>query len=180
MMMMRTAADWLTPVKASGMAAYLIATLACAAMAVRSADKRVIRLASILCTLDLALLLDMAFDWRWKLYFSLKGRALSHNWYNERSEPQIAALVIIAAIMLVAAAWLGRRFAPIRGAPLAICGALLSVGCWLTEVVSLHATDAVLYHHSGPLMVVSFAWMLASAMTAAGILMAGRHAIHKS
>lgn len=178
---MRTVADWLTPVKASGMAAYLIATLACAAIAARSADKRVIRLASILCTLDLVLLLDITFDWRWKLYFSVKRLALSHNWYNEqRSEPQIAALVIIALALLAAAAWLGRRFAPIRGAPLAICGALLSIGCWLTEVVSLHATDAVLFRHAGPLMVVSFVWMLAGAMTAAGILMAGRHALDKS
>lgn len=172
-MTMRTASEWLTPVKASGMAAYLIAAVACASAAVRTADKRIVRLAGVLCALYTMLLLDIAFDWRWKLYDWLRSEAVSFRWYDQRSEPQIAALVAIGVAVLAAATSLGRRFAFARGAPLAICGGLLSIGCWLTEVVSLHASDAVLYRHVGPLLSVSFLWMLACAMTAAGILIAG-------
>jgi hypothetical protein len=171
-MMMRTVAQWLTPVKTSGMAAYFIASFACARSAARAAETRTRRLAAAICALDVGLLLDIAFNWRWKLYDSLKDDAVSLHWYDQRSELQIAALVALAVALIVAAGWLSRRFATVRGAPLVICGALLSVGCWLTEVISLHATDAVLYRQAGPLMVVSFIWMLACGMTAAGIMLA--------
>ena len=170
--MTRTVAEWLTPVKASGMAAYLIASAACAIGAARAADSRIRRLAAVLCILDIGLLLDIAFNWRWKLYNSLKGDAVNHPWYNQRSGPQMVVLLALAVALIVSAAWLSRRFASARGAPLAICGALLSIGCWLTEVISLHATDAILYRHIGPLMIISFVWILGCAMTAAGIAMA--------
>lgn len=172
-MMMRTPAEWLTPVKASGMAAYLVASLSCAAVAALATGRRVTRLAAVLCVLDLALLFDIAVDWRWKLYERLRRDAVSLHWYDQRSGPQMAALGCIAVALLIAGVWLGRRFASVRGAVLAIYGALLSIGCWLTEVVSLHAIDAMLYRRIASLMVVSFVWMLASLLTAVGILMAG-------
>jgi hypothetical protein len=171
-MLMRTAAEWLTPVRASGMAAYLTASVACAATVVRAADKRVVRLAALLCALDLALLFDIAADWRWKLYVRLRSDAVSHHWYNQRSGPQIIALLFVGVVLVAAAIWLGTRFASVRGARLAIFGGLLSVGCWLTEVISFHWTDAVLYRSAGPLMIVSFVWILACLMTAAGVLSA--------
>jgi hypothetical protein len=171
-MMMRTAIEWLTPVKASGMAAYLIAAASCGMTAVIAAGKRVPRLAAVLCALDLTLFFDITFDLRWKLYALIKGDAVRHGVYSERSGPQVLALMAVAIGVLVAVAWLSRRFASIRGAPLAICGGLLSIGCWFTEIISLHAVDAILYHNAGPLMVVSFVWMLACAMTIAGIVMA--------
>jgi hypothetical protein len=172
-MILRTAAEWLTPVKASGMAAYLIASVACAATAVRAADRRASRLAAALCALDVVLLLDMGFNWRWKLNEWLRTGAISHHWYSERSGPQVAVLVCIGAVLVSAGVTLSRRFLSVRGATLAISGALLSIGCWLTEVVSLHQTDAVLFHRAGPLMVVSFVWMIACAMTAVGMWAAG-------
>ena len=177
--MMRTAAGWLTPVKASGMASYLVAAAACGFTATRSAGLRVPRLASVLCALDLVLFVDITFDLRWRLYAFYKRGAISHRWYNERAEPQVVALISVAVALLVTATWLCRRFAPVRGAPLAICGALLSIGCWLTELISLHAVDAVLYRHIGPLMLVCYLWILASAMTALGIWKAGSESLRK-
>ena len=171
-MMMRTVAEWLTPVKTSGLAAYLIASVVCAATAVRASQKRLRRFAAALCIIDLGLLLDIAFNWRWKLYDSLKEDAMSHHWYYERSGPQIAALLFLSIVLLVAAVFLSHKFASVRGAPLAVCGSILSIACWLTEIVSLHATDAVLYRSVGPLMVISFVWLLACLMTAVGVLMA--------
>ncbi len=172
-MMMRTVAEWLTPVKSIGMASYLVASVSCAATAIRGGNGRVTRLAAILCVLDLALLLDIAFNWRWKLYDRLRSDAMSLHWYDERSEFQVLALIFLAILLLFGAFWLRHRFAPIRGATLAICGGLLSIGCWMTEVISLHAIDAVLYRSAGPLLAVAFVWILASAMTTAGILIAG-------
>jgi len=177
--MMRTAAEWLTPVKASGMAAYLIASLSCAAAATLGRVRRTTRLAAVLCVLYLALFFDIAADWRWKLYDWLRSDAVSLHWYNQRTGPQIAVLGFIAVGLLIAGLWLRRRFASVRGAPLAICGALLSIGCWLTEVVSLHAVDALLYQRIGSLMAVSFVWMLTGLMTTAGILMAAVSSNHK-
>ena len=176
---MRTAGEWLTPVKASGMAAYLVAAIACALTAGRAPGRRVPRLASVLCALDFALFLDITFDLRWKLYAWFKAGAISHGVYAERSEPQVIALIALATGLLVVGVWLNRRFAPIRGAPLAVCGALLSIGWWLTELISLHAVDAVLYRYIGPLMVVCFVWILACAMTARGILIAGSDTLRK-
>ncbi|MBV8114246.1 MAG: hypothetical protein JO300_05860 [Silvibacterium sp.] len=170
---MRTAAEWLPPVKASGITAYLIASAACALTAARVPGKRIARLAAVLCALDLAQLLDIAFALRWKIYDVLKSGALRHHWYAERAGPQVAALIVMAAVLLVSGVWLCRRFTSIRGAALAICGGLLSIGCWLAEIISLHATDVILYRRAGPLMVISFVWMLACAMTTAGMLMAG-------
>lgn len=176
---MRTAGEWLTPVKASGMASYLIASIACALTAARAAGRRVPRLASVLCALDFALFLDITFDLRWRLNAWFKEAAVSHGVYSERSEPQVIALIALAVGLQVLAVWLIRRFALIRGAPLAVCGALLSIGCWLTELISLHAMDAILYRYIGPLMVVSFVWILACAMTVRGILIAGSESLRK-
>ncbi len=170
--MMRTAVAWLTPVKASGLAAYLMASAACAATVLLSVDRRIVRLASILCALDLFLVSDIAFNWRWKLHDQLSWSAITHHWYAFRTGPQIAALAFLAIMLLLAAVSLGRRLSSIRGGRLALCGALLSIGSWFTEVISLHAIDAILYRSVGPLMVVCFIWMLAAITTTAGILRA--------
>lgn len=161
------------------MAAYLVASLTCALTAARAPGRLVSRLASVLCALDFALFLDIAFDLRCKLYDWLKGTAISRGVYNERTEPQVIALIALAVGLLVLGARLSRKLAPIRGASLAVCGALLSIGCWLTELISFHVVDTILYRHIGPFMVVGFVWILACAMTLRGIWIAGSGPPHK-
>jgi hypothetical protein len=173
---MRTAAEWLNPVKAGGMAVYLVAAASCAATAVRTANPRLSRLAALLGLIQAVLLLDIAFDWRWRLYDWLRGEAVAWHWYEERHWPQVVMLVLLAAALISAVIAARRRARSFPGAALAVEGTLLSVGCWMIEVISLHATDSLLYHHVGPLMVISLVWLLACAMVTAGILRAGSRA----
>jgi hypothetical protein len=167
---MRTIAEWLTPVRATGMATYLVAASSCGVAWVRvRRDKGRSRLALILGILQTAIFLDIAFDWRWKLYDLLRSRAMANQWYNQRHWPQIGMLALLTALLLIGIGIARRRYPSAAGAVLATEGALLSIGCWSTEVISLHATDALLYHRAGPLMIVNFVWALACTMTVIGI-----------
>ncbi len=169
----RTAGEWLNPVKAGGMASYLIASVACGLTAVRTVNPRISRLAVVLGLIQAVLLLDIAFDWRWRLYDWLKDQAVAQRWYEQRHWPQVVVLATLAAALAAGMAAARRRFRSLTGAAVAVEGTLLSIGCWMVEVISLHATDSILYHHVGPLMIVSFVWLLTCAMTIAGILKAG-------
>ena len=169
----RTAAEWLNPVKAGGMATYLLASVACGLTAVRTVNPRISRLAVVLGLIQAVLLLDIAFDWRWRLYDWLRRQAVTHHWYEQRHWPQVVVLATLAAALAAAMAAARRRFRSLPGAALAVEGTLLSIGCWMGEVISLHATDSILYHHVGLLMIISFVWLLTCAMTIAGILKAG-------
>ena len=170
---MRTVSEWLTPVRASGMATYLVAAALCGVAWVRSRrDKPVAtRLAVILGILNMALFFDIAFNWRWKLHDLLQGHAMADQWYNQRHWPQVWSLAVLGIFLLMGIGVVGRRFSN-GGVLLAIGGAVLSIGCWLTEVISLHATDMVLHYGIGPLMIINFVWMLACTMTSIGILKA--------
>ena len=175
-MEIRTAAELLNPAKAGGLAVYLVASASCAVTAVRTANPRLSRLAALLGLIHVLLLLDIAFDWRWMLYDWLRKQAVAYDWYRQRHWPQVAALSLLA-VMLAAGLVIGRRrFRSLRGAALAVQGTLLSIGCWMIEVISLHATDSILYRPLGPLMIISFVWLLACAMVTSGILRAGNRA----
>jgi hypothetical protein len=169
----RTATEWLNPVKAGGMASYFIASVACGLTAVRTVNPRISRLAALLGLIQAVSLLDIAFDWRWRLYDWLRSQAEAHHWYEQRHWPQVFVLATLGAALAAGMAAARRRFRSLPGAVLAVEGTLLSIGCWLVEVISLHATDSILYHHVGPLMIISFVWLLTCAMTIAGILKAG-------
>src|SRR5579862_5114304 len=121
-MEMRTAAEWLNPVRASGIAAYLAASACCAVTAVRAASLRTSRLAVVLGLVNTLLLLDIAFDWRWRLYDWLKNQAVSQHWYEQRHWPQVTTLAILAALLLAGVAMARRRYSTSAGASLAIEG----------------------------------------------------------
>jgi len=170
---MRTVAEWLNPVRASGMAVYLIAAALCGVAWVRARrDKQVARLAVILGILNLGLFFDIAFNWRWKLHDLLQGQAMADQWYNQRHWPQVESLAVLGGLLLIGIGVVGRRFSSTPGVVFAIWGALLSIGVWSTEVISLHATDMVLHYSIGPLMIINFLWVLACTMTSIGILKA--------
>jgi hypothetical protein len=96
---------------------------------------------------------------------------MADQWYNQRHWPQVWSLAVLGIFLLMGIGVVGRRFSN-GGVLLAIGGAALSIGCWLTEVISLHATDMVLHYGIGPLMMINFVWMLACTMTSIGILKA--------
>ena len=168
-----TAAEWLNPVKAGGIAVYLVASASCFITAARSGNRRISRLGRLLGLVHVVLLLDIAFDWRWRVYDWLRKEAVAWHWYEERRWPQMVMLALLAAVLTSAVISVRNRLRSPRGAALAVEGTLISIGCWLMEIISLHATDSILYHRVGPLMVISFVWLLACAMVTAGILRAG-------
>jgi hypothetical protein len=120
--------------------------------------------------LELFLLFDAAFNWRWILHGLLVNAAMGHHLYGERKLPQELALGLLVAATIAAMALTLRYFRGWWSACLSICGALLSVVFWLVEVISLHATDAILERTSGPYKLVALMWIGSSAMTAVGIL----------
>jgi hypothetical protein len=137
----------------------------------RAKDRKVSQLAEILALIESQLLLDIVFNWRWKLHDMLTGIAMRHNEYVARRLPQIIALTILGGVLLLGfllTCWYFRRRG---GVLLATSGVLISVVVWCVEVVSLHGVDHILYHLIGKWMVVSALWILACLMTSVGILL---------
>ena len=168
---MRIAAEWFTPTRISGITVQFLATTSCLIAWVKTrGDKKRSRLPGILTLLECVLLVDLIFDWRWKLYGLLRGEAASYHVYELRHRPQIATLIILCVLLLLAIA-IGLKL--LRGrvwTRLAFIGAVLSMGIWCTEIISLHASDALLYHRVGQAMVINFLWLAACLMTSIGIL----------
>jgi hypothetical protein len=100
--------------------------------------------------------------------------ALRRHEYELRKEPQIIAVFILAALLLLGLLAV-RRFFRGRGTALAVSGVVLSLVLWCTEVVSLHDVDHVLYHRLGQIMPVSLLWIVACLMTSIGILFVSHH-----
>jgi hypothetical protein len=128
------------------------------------------RLPPTLGLLELFLLFDAAFNWRWALHGLLANAAMEQHLYGERKLPQELVLGLLVVATIVAMALTLRYFGGRWGACLSICGALISAVFWLTEVISLHATDAILERSLGPYKLVALVWIATSAMTAVGIL----------
>jgi hypothetical protein len=120
------------------------------------------------------LLLDMAFNWRWKLHDFLAGDAEANNLYAGRRPVQVLVLEILAVLLICAAGLLIFRLRHRPGVAIAMAGTLLSLGMWCTEVISYHNVDHILYHMVGSLMVVSFIWIALCCFTTLGVLIEGR------
>ena len=162
--------EWISPTRMVGMAAHLLAAIVCGFAWVQNKRRfRSFRLVASLAMLEVALLLDAAFNWRWMLHGFLANTAVANGVYGQRRLPQVLALLALsgmASYALIFACW---RLRTRPGAILAIFGGVFSAAFWLVEVVSLHATDIVLQARLGPVMVVAVVWVLTSAATAAGI-----------
>jgi hypothetical protein len=128
------------------------------------------RLAASLTVLEAALILDEAFNGRWRLHDLLANAARATNRYAERAGPQHIALALVANIVFAGVVLTLLFFKGRPGASLAVCGAILSVSCWCVEVISLHSVDAFLYSSVDGVMVVRLAWAACSLMVGCGIL----------
>jgi hypothetical protein len=170
-------AGWLNPTRFIGLNAYLFAATCCGIVWARGCrTPRLSRFAAVLTVLEVGLFLDMAFSVRWQLHDVLESEAIRENLYAQRVGPQLAALGLLGA---AAAAGMGLAFQRLRGrtgATVAACGAILSLSCWCAEVISLHATDTVLYQTVDGVMLVSLCWIAFSLMTGLGILLDARAA----
>jgi hypothetical protein len=168
---------WLSPTRATGIAAYGFAMTCCGIAWARTRRLRsVSQLAALLTAIEGALVLDMIFNWRWMLHQQLMNLAQRWHEYDIRRSPQRVAIAMLAVLLLVGLVSALRILRGRTGALLAVSGVLLSLVLWCIEVVSLHAVDHVLYHLLGQWMVVSLVWVFAALTTSAGILIEARQA----
>lgn len=166
---------WLTPTRATGIAAYGVAMICCGIAWAKDRHLRTVsQLAALLTAIEGALVLDMIFNWRWLLHQQLMDLAQHWNEYDLRRSPQRIAIVVLTVLLVFGVIFALRVLRGRTGALLAVSGVLLSLVLWCTEVVSLHAVDHVLYHLLGPWMVVSLVWVFASLATSVGILVDAR------
>jgi hypothetical protein len=170
-------AEWLNPTRFVGLIAHFFAAACCGMAWTRSRGfPGFSRLAAVLTLLEAGLFLDIAFSVRWQLHDSLEGQAIRENLYAQRAGPQLVALVILGAVAAAGMVLVFQHFRGRNGATVAACGAILSLVFWCAEVISLHATDAVLHHMVGGFMLVGLCWLGCSTMTGAGILWDARAA----
>ena len=170
MVFMITSQEWLNPTRASGLLAYGTAVTCCGVAWIRRKSRRASQLAAALTLIETLLLLDIAFNWRWMLHGVIGNFAQRHNEYAARRLPQVIAVSILGATLVLGLMATWRLFRGRFGPLLSVWGVLLSLIVWCTEVVSLHSVDRLLYYSLGNVMAVSIPWILACAMTSIGIL----------
>jgi hypothetical protein len=169
---MITSQGWIGPTRATGLLAYATAFTCCGIAWIRTKARRgTSHLAAVLTLIESALLLDMAFNWRWKLHQALMDFAMRKHEYAQRGLPQLIVVTLLGALLLFGwfVAW--RTFRGRGTTLLAVSGASLSLVVWCIEVVSLHAVDHVLYYSVDGMMAVTLLWLLACTMTSIGMLL---------
>jgi hypothetical protein len=167
--------EWLTPTRASGIAAYGVAVTSCGIAWARARGARNVRkIAAWLTAIESVLLLDMIIDGRWVLHQFFVNTAQNRHEYGLRRLPQVILITFLLAILFISMYFSLRLLRAKTGALLAVSGALLSLITWCIEVVSLHQVDAVLYHQVWRFMVVSLVWIAECLMTSVGILFESR------
>lgn len=167
--------EWFSATRITGLTADAAALFMCGARwrVCRRSDKAR-RVFAWLAGVQLFLLLDMAFDWRWDLHGLVMRGAAALGVYGERRLPQAIVLVMLCFIFgrLMASIW--RRCGRRTGVAVAMTGTLLSVGTWFCELISFHYTDAVLLHKIGSVLVVALLWIGFAAVTCCGVWIDGR------
>src|ERR1700733_5096822 len=169
--------EWLTPTRASGIAAYGVALTNCGIVWARAKGaRRVRKIAAWLTAIEGFLLLDMIVDGRWILHQFFVNIAQNKHEYSLRRSPQVILVTFLLGILFLSLYFSLRLFRAKTGAFVAVSGASLSLIIWCIEVVSLHQVDAILYYPVGRWMVVSLVWIVACLTTSVGILLEERRA----
>jgi membrane-bound metal-dependent hydrolase YbcI (DUF457 family) len=174
-MSMIASQGWISPTRATGLMAYATACICCGIAWMRTKARRgTSRLAAVLTFIECALLLDMAFNWRWKLHQALMDFAMREHEYAQRGLPQLVVVTLLGALLLFGWFFAWRYFRGRGTTLLAVFGGLLSLVMWCIEVVSLHPVDQVLYYSVDGTMAVALLWLLACTMTSIGMLLEPR------
>ena len=168
---------WASPTRIIGLTAFATTCAVCVAGWWAGRERgRPSSLFAVLAMVQAAFVLDMAFDWRWKLNLMLAQTAVRMGLYDQRRPPQFAALILLSVLAALAALAILIRFRRRIGAGVAVSGTMLSCALWCTEWVSYHRMDQFLYHLVGGAMLVSFFWMGNAAVTCFGVWLDSRGA----
>lgn len=167
----------ISPNQEAGIASHLLAAVACGVVWTKSRGQN--RLTATLGLLELFLLFDAVFNWRWILHGFLVKTAMELSVYDERTLPQEVLTALLASATLVAAATTIRHSWNRPGACLAICGGLISAEFWAIEVISLHAIDLILERMVGPMLIIASVWIVSSALIMLGVLWDAKASRHQ-
>jgi hypothetical protein len=162
--------EWFSLTRMTGMVGYAASCTACAvryASSLKSGRRG--GLFAVLAAVQFFLLLDMAFDWRWRIHGLFDESATTLGVYGERRPPQVTALLVLAGVLVFAAIWIYRRFRRRPGLAMAVIGTVLSVGLTCCEGISYHYVDMVFYHMVGDVMAVSLLWIGVALVTCWGV-----------
>jgi len=127
------------------------------------------RLFAALSVVQFALLLDMVFNWRWKLHAYGMQEAMLEGVYWERRSPQLVVLAILASLVGCGAVVVLCRLRYRPGAAIAMIGTLMSCGMWAGEAISYHYLDLILYYRVEGVMFVSLIWVSLTLITCFGV-----------
>jgi hypothetical protein len=179
--------DGLSISRVVGLAAYASAAAACAwrwwrdelndGQKHRQRDSRRGSVFGVLAAVQLLLLLDIAFNLRWKLHEFFMQAAMNHGVYGLRRPPQLLALWMLIGVSALCCVLILSRFHRRPGAAIAVAGTLLSVALRCAEVLSYHGLDAMLYAQIGKVMLVSILWMALTLLTCLGVWIDSRSSI---
>ena len=167
--------EWFSVTRTIGLIAYTVALVACLLSLLGWARGRRDRETGfalvVLAGLQLALLLDKAFNWRWQMHEYWMRAAMVEGVYDRRRPFQLVVIGALAVVLIAAPTWILHRYRHRPGLRMAIVGTLLSIGLWGCEAVSYHYFDRILFFEVGHAMFVSFLWAGCALLTTIGVWM---------
>jgi hypothetical protein len=149
------------PTQLTGLLAFALATLACAAAARRGPGAARWRR---LAWLQAACWAEVLFGVRHRAHDMVDALLQARGWYAARGPLQVVLLVavlVLAAATLAALARLRHLDARLWTAA---CATAMALWLFVTEAVSLHGVDAVMYLTLGPVLLIGCAWAACAAV----------------
>jgi hypothetical protein len=158
-----------SPTRWLGIGSYILSLTACLVAWRRGrGDRETSRIFGTLTGVQLLLLMDMFFEWRWALHGFWVEHAMQAGLYGERRGPQRLVLILLALAGTSLLIWIMLALRERPGATAAVAGSVLGVGLWCCECISYHDMDGILYRMEGKFMLVSLLWLGIAIVTSTG------------
>ncbi len=130
---------------------------------------------------QLAMLIELQMNMRFDAGDLLRDVIRDMDLYENRRQLQAMAFVLVTLPMIAVYStvfYMVRK----RGLPviLVVGGTMASLSLFCLPLISLHAVDRIMYHHVGPVMLISLMWLISASVTFAGgvkALIASRNAL---
>jgi len=156
----------LNPTQWTGVVVFGCAALLCA----RAASISKVGAWGWIAVISFFCLLETVFGWRHRLHDFVISIIAPHGWYPSRRPFQALLLAILLVLFGLVASSLLKLWRKDRKAAVAAFSCLSALCLFLSEAISLHAVDAMLYRPIGPVLAIGWMWVLLASVT---IFMAG-------
>jgi hypothetical protein len=147
-----------------GLMSFITATIACLIAAQRS-DSRDARIWKMLAFINLLFVIELYIGLRLEIAALAKSWLVASGLYaNMHGGIQAISIALIAiSAVIFAALMLVSRSVASGGARLAAGITVAAFALFATEIISLHALDALFYRPLGPVAVIAWLWLMAAA-----------------